>query len=235
MLLTALPPLLRHEPALVEVLGRASATLSVPEAARAQEEEEWRTIGLMRVRDMTPFGLNRLDMLPAHAAVLPTGSFAFELNLTYQNTWALSRNVDRYLEERGTKREEIGPAEVAAILALPGEAYLVDGEYGLADLTFHYRFSEHLGAYATIPWYDFENGFLDAAIEGFHTGIGISNAGRDYVPRILANKLANEELFKAFAPKNPRIAAALPRFHRRCGRLRRGPVCHTFPGSWPLA
>ncbi|MEZ5232265.1 MAG: transcription-repair coupling factor [Acidimicrobiales bacterium] len=35
MLLTALPPLLRHEPALVEVLGRASATLSVPEAARA--------------------------------------------------------------------------------------------------------------------------------------------------------------------------------------------------------
>lgn len=156
---------------------------AVPEAARAQEEEEWRTIGLMRVRDMTPFGLNRLDMLPAHAAVLPTGSFAFELNLTYQNTWALSRNVDRYLEERGTKREEIGPAEVAAILALPGEAYLVDGEYGLADLTFHYRFSEHLGAYATIPWYDFESGFLDATIEGFHTGIGISNAGRDHVPR----------------------------------------------------
>jgi len=35
VLLTALPPLLKHEPALVEVLGRAAATLSVPEAARA--------------------------------------------------------------------------------------------------------------------------------------------------------------------------------------------------------
>ena len=35
MLLTALPPLLHHEPALVEVLGRAAATLSVPEPARA--------------------------------------------------------------------------------------------------------------------------------------------------------------------------------------------------------
>ncbi len=35
MLLTALPPLLRHEPALLELLGRASATLSVPEGARA--------------------------------------------------------------------------------------------------------------------------------------------------------------------------------------------------------
>ena len=34
MLLAALPPLLKHEPALVEVLGRASATLSVPEPAR---------------------------------------------------------------------------------------------------------------------------------------------------------------------------------------------------------
>ncbi len=35
MLLTALPQLLKHEPALVQVLGRASATLSVPEPARA--------------------------------------------------------------------------------------------------------------------------------------------------------------------------------------------------------
>ncbi len=35
MLLTALPPLLRHEPALVELLGRANATLSVPDGARA--------------------------------------------------------------------------------------------------------------------------------------------------------------------------------------------------------
>jgi transcription-repair coupling factor (superfamily II helicase) len=35
VLLTALPSLLRHEPALVEVLGRTAATLSVPEPARA--------------------------------------------------------------------------------------------------------------------------------------------------------------------------------------------------------
>jgi transcription-repair coupling factor (superfamily II helicase) len=35
VLLTALPPLLRDEPALLQVLGRATATLSVPEAARA--------------------------------------------------------------------------------------------------------------------------------------------------------------------------------------------------------
>ncbi len=35
MLLTSLPPLLRDEPALLQVLGRANATLSVPEPARA--------------------------------------------------------------------------------------------------------------------------------------------------------------------------------------------------------
>lgn len=163
------------------LLPALALTLALPGALSA--EEGWRTLGLMRVRDMTPFGLNRLDMLPAHAAAPPTGSFALELNLTYQNTWVASRNVDRYLEARGTRRGALGPEEVAAILALPGEAYLVDGEFGLADLTLHFRFSEHLGAYATLPFYWFGGGFLDATIEGFHSGLGISNAGREHVPR----------------------------------------------------
>ena len=151
-----------------------------PIAAAAQQG--WQTLGLMRVRDMTPFGLNRLDMLPAHAVEARPGTFACELNFTYQNTWALSRNVDRYLERRGGERRDIGPEDVAAILALPGDAYMIDGEFGLADLTLHYRFSDHLGGYATIPYYYFGHGFLDTTIEGFHDGIGISNAGRNYVP-----------------------------------------------------
>ncbi len=166
---------------LPRALARLALALALlPPAAAA--EEAWRTVGLIRVRDMTPFGLNRLDLLPAHAYDMPPGTFAFELNFTYQNTWVMSRNVERYLERRGGERRDIGPADVAAILALPGDAYMIDGEFGLADLTLHYRFTERLSANATIPYHYFGPAFLDTTIEGFHNGIGISNDGRNYVP-----------------------------------------------------
>lgn len=147
--------------------------------AQSQPQSDWQTLGLMRIRDMTPWGLGRLDMLPAHAVAATPGTFAFEFNLSYQNTWALSNNVLDYLEARGQKRAPITGADIDAIVALPGDAYLVDGEYGLMDLTLHYRFSSHWGAYLTIPYLAFNEGFLDSTIEGFHESFGFSTAGRD--------------------------------------------------------
>ena len=152
-------------------------------AAAADSGEPWRTLGLMRIRDMTPFGINRLDMLPAHAVKATPGTWAAEITMSYQNTWALSENVKSYLALRGLERGEIGEREIADIFALPGDAYLVDCEIGVIDFTTHYRVSEHFGLYATLPYFVFGDGFLDATIEGFHNGIGISNAGRNYAPR----------------------------------------------------
>src|SRR5262245_12084045 len=107
----------------------AAALILLPTLAAAAEEnaEAWHGLGLLRVRDMTPFGLTRLDMLPAHAVAAPPGTFAIEANISYQNTWARSENVARYLNTRGGARRELTSADVAAILALPGDAYLVDG------------------------------------------------------------------------------------------------------------
>ncbi len=147
--------------------------------AQAESQGDWQTLGLMRIRDMTPWGLGRLDMLPAHAVAATEGTFAFEFNLSYQNTWALSNNVLDYLEGRGLTRAPLSSADVNAIVALPGDAYLVDGEYGLMDLTLHYRFSSHWGAYLTVPYLAFNEGFLDSTIEGFHESFGFSTAGRD--------------------------------------------------------
>jgi hypothetical protein len=144
---------------------------------------EWRTLGLMRIQDMTPFGLGRLDMLPAHAVPAAPRTYAFELNLSHQNTWALSDNVRDYLEARGVERGALGADAVADILALPGEAFLVDGEFAVVELTLHYRASRHLGLYATLPWFDLQGGFLDGAIESFHEDMGFSSAGRRRVPR----------------------------------------------------
>ena len=81
--------------------------------------------GLLRVRDLTPFGLLRLDMRPAYAVSIKPGSWALETEIGYQNTWALSPRVEQYLislEPQG--RRELGPAEVQAIRDLPGENYL---------------------------------------------------------------------------------------------------------------
>lgn len=144
---------------------------------------DWQPLGLIRTRDMTPFGLPRLDFLPAHATASPAGSFGAELTLTYQNTWALSNNVENYLQSRGTGRSALTSTDVDAILALPGDAYLVDGEYGLADLTLQYQVSRRWGVYATLPYFFFDGGFVDSAIEGFHDAFGFGDAGRDRVPR----------------------------------------------------
>ncbi len=145
----------------------------------SEEGDPWPTLGLVRTRDMTPFGLNRLDMLPAHSVVGAVGTWALEVNTTYQNTWVMSRNVEDLLRADGIERRRIGPEQVDAILALPGDAYLVDGEFGLVDLVVHYRLAGHLGIYAQLPWYNFQGGFLDATIESFHSAAGLSNGGRE--------------------------------------------------------
>ena len=90
-------------------------------------------VGLLRSRDLTPFGFLRLDMRPAHAVAAKPGDWAVETELGYQNTWALSRAVERYFDAQ--PRHRIGPADYAAIRALPGEQYLVDLELAQIDVT----------------------------------------------------------------------------------------------------
>ena len=135
--------------------------------------------GLLRVRDLSPFGFLRLDMRPAYAISIEPGQWAIEAELGYQNTWALSPDVEDYLvslEPQG--RRELGAAEVQAIRDLPGENYLVDTELASLDLTFHYKFSEHWTGYAIASALRYDGGFLDGTIESFHDTFGFSTFGR---------------------------------------------------------
>jgi hypothetical protein len=145
---------------------------------------EWSPIGLLRVRDLTPFGIRRLDFIPAHAVTAKPGTWAIEANLSYQNTFVLSENVAEYLEQRGDGgRVNLTQHDVDAILATEDEAYLVDLELSLLDLTAHYRFSSHWGGYVTVPVLSFRDGLFDAAIEGFHDEFGFDTAHRDLTRR----------------------------------------------------
>jgi hypothetical protein len=135
--------------------------------------------GLLRARDLTPFGFLRLDMRPAYAISIEPGEWAIETELGYQNTWALSPNVEAYLislEPQG--RRDLGDAEVQAIRDLPGENYLVDTELASLDVTFHYKISENWTGYVIASALAYDGGFLDSTIEGFHDTFGFSTFGR---------------------------------------------------------
>lgn len=165
--------------------------LSGCHAAIAQDtaqtaSQEYPKYGLMRERDLTPFGFLRLDMRPAHAVWAPPGSWGVEVLLGYQNTWVMSPNVEQYLKSLPGRRS-LGPADVEAIRALPGEAYLVDLELGLVDVSLHRKLTNHWSVNATISGMRYSGGFLDATIENFHEAFGFNSFGRPAVARNSVN------------------------------------------------
>lgn len=146
--------------------------------------------GLLRVPDLTPFGFLRLDMQPAHAVSARPGDWGGEVELGYQNTWALSPNVEDYLKSLSGRRR-LGPAEIQAIQNLPGESYLVDMELGLLDITGHYKVTPHWGVYGTLGVVHYGGGFLDSAIEATHRALGDDSFGRPAVERNDVNVILN--------------------------------------------
>ena len=140
--------------------------------------------GLLRARDLTPFGFLRLDMRPAHAVSIEPGSWVVETEFDYQNTWALSPEVEKYLNglEAGGRRH-LGARELEDIRALPGENYLVDLEMATVDVTLHYKFSPHVAGYLILSGVSYEGGFMDDTIERFHDSAGFHTFGRPAVAR----------------------------------------------------
>ena len=158
----------------------AFAVLSFAAMPAAADEPVY--YGLLRSRDLTPFGFLRLDLRPAYAVAIEPGSFAVEAELDFQNTWALTPAVERYLIALEPEdRRDLGPADVAAIQALPGENYLVDMESAQLDVTLHYKFTETLAGYLTASAVSYHGGFMDGLIEEFHDVFGFSSFGRPAV------------------------------------------------------
>lgn len=139
-------------------------------------------MGPLRIRDMTPFNILRLDMPPAHAIDSGPGTWAIEAEISRTNVFLMSDNVRDHLAERGTG----GPltqADADALAGLGEDSYFVDGEIGLLNLTVHYNVTDRVSAYVTLPVYDFTGGFLDSSVDGFHESFGLGEAGRDLVAR----------------------------------------------------
>jgi hypothetical protein len=153
--------------------------------ATADPAGHGRFYGMLRSRDLTPFGFLRLDMRPAHAISIEPNTLAFETELGYQNTWALSRNVERYLKtlEAGGTRRGVDAGLVREIHDLPGENYLLDLESATLDVAVHYKFSGRWSAYAIATAVSYHGGFLDSSIEKFHQAFGFTTFGRHALDR----------------------------------------------------
>ncbi len=159
----------------------AIALVSLGLAMPAQGQTE--LMGPLRIRDMTPFSILRLDMLPAHAVPEGSRSWVVEADITHVNTFVMSGNVRTYLKLHGGERRSLGQADIDAIQAFGEDAYYVDGEFSLLDLTLHRAFTDRSSVYLTLPVYDYTGGFLDSTVESFHDAFGLDNAARDSVAR----------------------------------------------------
>ncbi len=138
--------------------------------------------GLLRARDLSPFGYLRLDMRPGFSNSPARGEWTIETDFAYQNTWATSPKVEQWLNSLDG-RHELGPADYQTLRDLPGENYLVDLELAQLDVAINYQFTEKLGGYLVVSGASFGGGFLDSTIEGFHELIDGPEFGRPAAAR----------------------------------------------------
>ena len=182
--------------------------------------------GPLRSRDLSPFGFLRLDMRPAHAVNIEPGTWAFETEIDYQNTWALSREVEKYLAglEAGGRRR-IGPAEVQAIRDLEGENYLLDFEGVMASFAAHYKLSSRWSVYGILSAVKYGGGFLDGTIENFHDKFGFSSFGRPAVARNQTTLIYDLKGSQAVFLESPTSGGLLdPVFGVRCSGVQLSPA-----------
>lgn len=138
--------------------------------------------GPLRIRDMGPFQLLRLNMLPDHAIPSAPGRYAIELHLSHSNTFAADEDVLRYLRGRD-RRGELSIEDVQNIRALSDDAFLFDGSLGYFQLTGHYGLSDRWSMNVSIPVHYYGGGFLDGTIENFHETFGFDTFGREFISR----------------------------------------------------
>lgn len=214
------------------LLASLLSPLLFPAISLADEADasNGRFYGMLRSRDLTPFGFLRLDMRPAHALSIEPGSFAFEAELGYQNTWALSENVEKYLKTlEPSGRREMTPQLIQAIQDLPGENYMLDLESATLDLAVHYKLSSQWSLYAIASTVSYHGGFMDWGIERFHQGLGFDTFGRHAVARGGTNLIYDLKGTQVVMVEAPQPQGFLdPTFGLRYAGIK-------LPGRWEMS
>ena len=144
--------------------------------------EDLGLVGPLRLRDVSPLSLFRLDMPPAHGVNAIEQGWGLELGYTHSNLYLLSKTAEAWLQQRG-RRENLSLAEAEELLEEPGDVFLFDGEVSVLNLTVGYALSPRWQAMVTVPYHSYGGGLLDRPIENFHEAVGLGHDGRPYLPR----------------------------------------------------
>jgi Protein of unknown function (DUF3187) len=160
----------------------AATILMAAGVAPAATAQEYSLLGPLRVRDMTPYHLARLEMMPAAASSALGDGWSFEADLIHTNTYALSHAAADHLIARHA-RLPFTRADADALLRARGDVFYLDGELGLLAVTAHYQVDRRLGFFVTLPIYYFSGGVFDSTIESFHNAFGLPGGGRDLTTR----------------------------------------------------
>lgn len=134
---------------------------------------------------LTPFilSLGFLDLQPTSAAVLPQGDWQAKLTLTGANYFASSTPLQNMLLTRDS-RAKLSLEDLRSIAdSAGGELYFADAESYRTDLVLGRGVGHRMELYVVIPVISAVGGRLDGVIEGFHSAFGLSQEGRQAVPR----------------------------------------------------
>lgn len=140
--------------------------------------------GPLRVRDQFMLGLGFLAFEPVAARVLEPGEWQLDLLFTVSNDFAHSGAVESTLDESS----ERGPITLEYLQSVepddPGDGkFLVDAETYRGTLAIRRGIRGHAQLELMVQAINFQGGFLDRPIEGFHDLFQLNQAGREGVLR----------------------------------------------------
>ncbi len=164
----------------------AMITLGVPALAQESQQREglrFFDTGPLRIREQFLLGQGFLAFEPTSAVILEPGQWQIDLVQNATNTWVQSAPVEDLLESRES-RSPLTVDELRAIDPGPGQGlYHADGELHRSSLSIRRGIGHHLQLSLTIPVLNFQGGFADSSIEGFHDTFGFGQSGRTGVAR----------------------------------------------------
>lgn len=139
--------------------------------------------GPLRIREQFLLGSAFLAFEPTSADVLGAGQWQVDLTNSGTNTWVMSGSVEEVLNARDD-RAPLTLEELRAIEPDGGEGlYFADGELYRSSVSIRRGLGKGLQLSVMIPVLNFQGGFADSLIEGFHDDTGFEQAGRTGMPR----------------------------------------------------
>lgn len=157
----------------------AAFLLAASAALAAEPPAEF--FGPLRIRDLSPISMLRLDFVPAHG-VESDDLRVVRVSYSHANVYIVSKTVSDYLRARGTD-DPLSAQDVDALLAADGDVYYFDGELSLVELEYLRSIAHNTVVQVTWPLHIHGGGYFDRTIEGFHELIGHNTADRDLTSR----------------------------------------------------